>query len=311
MRHTNNNNNERRLVTESPDTHTGQSMQAFIAREASRPSKQWIHEVLSAKREADRVKLRTSTFVLLPDVDCITKRAKRQEKTHEVKEPPVFPVTNPLYFWQGVSAGRFFRRPTHQNSHQNSTPAFHWLAVVTDTSLRTIRDLRGEHVPMLQALHAQSCQKIFEEYGVHASQVLAYLHYPPSVYQLHIHFKHLSGHNAFHDTFRVHPLLSIINNLKIDSEFYKRSHLQLPVYVHTDLYQALLEKNSDKTGESPEETLLGTSLGTASSLEVSSENETHQTSHECYTETSPGSTPSTPGATDGKPMSFPMPNDAA
>ena len=269
--------NERRLVTESPHTHSSARMQAYIAKEAVRPCKQWIHEVLSAKREAERVKLRTSTFVLLPDVDCINKRVKRQEDT--------FPITNPLFFWQGGERGRVRRHSHYINSNStviNSTPTFHWLAVVVDTNLRTLRDLRGEHVAMLQDLHAQCCQKIFEECGTEAGQIMAYVHYPPSVYQLHIHFKHLSGHNVFHATFRVHPLLSIINNLKIDPDFYRKSHLQLPVYVHTDLYAALV-----------------TDLPEISEISEITEI-TEEPIQTCSDTTFPGSTPSTPDATSGR-----------
>ena len=284
-------NNERRLITETGHTHFGTHIQAYVAKEAARPCKQWIHEVLSSKREADRVKLRTSTFVLLPDVDCMSKRAKKQpdkEPNNSNNNPyssysnhyllPPIPINNPLFFWQGGE--RAARRLTHP------TPSFHWLAVVADTSLRTLRDLRGVHVQMLQSLHSQACQKIFEESGTEPGQVLAYVHYPPSVYQLHIHFKHLAGPNVFHDTFRVHPLLSIINNLQIDSDFYKKSNLQLPVYVHTELYNAL-EAGGGITNNSISHLI------------------------ECPCSTSPGSTPSTPDATDERATSSATPDGEA
>ena len=301
---------ERRLITESPITHNNPRMQAYIAKEAARPCKQWIHEVLSAKREADRVRLRTSTFVLLPDVDCINKRVKRQEgdgkgenkgdnkgenkgenkgknKGENKGENSMYPINNPLYFWQGGEKNRIRRHLHHNTLNYNiaatnnlTTQTFHWLAVVVDTSLRTLRDLRGEHVPMLEALHAQSCQKIFEECGTEPGQIMAYVHYPPSVYQLHIHFKHLSGHNVFHDTFRVHPLQSIINNLKIDSDFYKKSYLQLPVYVHTDLYAALATEVTEEPIQICPIQICPIQI--------------------CPSTTSPGSTPSTPDATSGR-----------
>ena len=245
---------ERRLITESPDTHISQRMQSYITTEVARPCKQWIHEVLSSKREAERVKLRTSTFVLLPDVDCIHKRFRKQD--HYYTTYTTHPITNPLYFWQGVERGEKQKNHTNHNNNNNKItrrylhPSFHWLAMIADTSLRTLRDLRGEHVPMLQLLHTQACQKIFEEYGIEAGQVLAYVHYPPSVYQLHIHFKNLS--DGFHDTFRVHPLLTIINNLKIDPDYYKKSHLQLPVYMHTELYSALTECTKTSIGSTPD-----------------------------------------------------------
>jgi hypothetical protein len=117
--------------------------------------------------------------------------------------------------------------------------SLHWLAVATDTSLRTLRDLRGKHIPMLISLYTQTCQKIHDEMGIPLDQIMAYVHYPPSVYQLHIHFKHPIGPHVSHDSFRIHPLITVINNLKIDSDYYAKSILQLPVYSHTELYTAL------------------------------------------------------------------------
>ena len=132
--------------------HGSGPMQANISREVAKPCKQWVHEVLGSKRETDRIKLRTPDFVLLPDVDAFYKRPKPSP-----------------FLWQEVTRWRARR------------PAFHWLAVVNDTSLRTIRDLRGEHIPMLVRLYHTCCQKIREETGVSSDQVMAYIHYPPSV----------------------------------------------------------------------------------------------------------------------------------
>ncbi len=193
---------ERRLMTESPEAHCSPHMQAFISKEVNHPCKKWIHEVIASRRETERVKLRTPEFVLLPDVE-INKR-----------------------------------KPTEIRRWRPAVQSFHWLAVATDTDLRTLRDLKGGHVPMLQSLYLKTCQRIHEEMGVDPSQIIAYVHYPPSVYQLHVHFKHVAGG---HDTLRLHPLPTIINNLTIDPEYYSKSHIQLPVYAHTGLYTALLK----------------------------------------------------------------------
>jgi hypothetical protein len=136
--------------------------------------------------------------------------------------------------------GTAWLQPIERRWRSRKPPNFlHWLAVATDTTLRTLRDLRGHHVPMLISLYTQTCQKIHEETGISHDQIMAYVHYPPSVYQLHIHFKHPIGPHISHDSFRIHPLTTVINNLKIDSDYYAKSILQLPVYSHTDLYAAL------------------------------------------------------------------------
>lgn len=211
---------ERRLVLETPEMHASDPMQSYISREVSRPCKQWIHDVLSSRREADRVILRTPDYVLLPDVDTLPKR----------RPPP----TDALVVW---GEKRFLTERRWRPRRPASS--FHWLAVATDTGLRTLRDLRGHHIPMLTRLYHQACQRIKADTGVDPEQVMAYIHYPPSVYQLHVHFKYPVSQTPPHDTFRVHPLASVLNNLHIDSDYYGKSLLQLPVYMNTELYAAL------------------------------------------------------------------------
>ena len=257
---------ERHLIIESPEMHFSADMQTYIEQEVSRPCKQWIHEVLGAQRETERVKLRTNHFVLLPDVDTFpnqmfsrlildrptdsdkwgqhasdhTHRISMQYSSNSRKQcrDSVMQKSASCSGWlQPIERRWRSRRPAN---------SLHWLAVATDTTLRTLRDLRGSHIPMLIALYTQACQKINEETGIPLDQIMAYVHYPPSVYQLHIHFKHPIGQHISHDSFRIHPLVSVINNLKIDSDYYAKSILQLPVYSHTELYTALgLPKNDN------------------------------------------------------------------
>lgn len=298
-------------MIETPSMHNSQRMQGFISQEISRPCKQWIHQVISAKRETERIKLRTDLFVLLPDVECINKGqyiktsdVQNEEKQGEIVPPlpshkncdktptptptptsycathtrrinqtPPTPISGLHRFNQGLYQGYFHSReyvPIHsQRGHRQverpprlectqpaltplqqehterkwrmkrGAPELHWLAVVTDPALRTLRDLRGEHIPMLTKLQEECCKTIQEETGIPRDQIIAYVHYPPSVYQLHVHFKHpISSHTSY-DAFRMHSLASIINNLIIDPEYYAVSNIQLPVYQHTELFAAL------------------------------------------------------------------------
>ena len=170
-------------------------VQAYIAQEVVRPCKQWIHEVLCAKREADRVRLRTETFVLLPNVDTVNKRAcmrltpflsdqpsPQHDGLHPARSSARLPGSVPPCIFNSILERRWRAR--------RAVGALHWLAVVTDKNLRTVRHLRGHQIPMLQQLYTQCCCKIQEETGIPSDQIMAYVHYPPSVYQLHIHFKH-------------------------------------------------------------------------------------------------------------------------
>ena len=260
---------ERRLIVESPQMHHSERMQSYILQEVVRPCKQWIHEVLGATREVERVKLRTNDFVLLPDVDTLNKRVCSRLLIDRPDDCFERNTKHDYYFNTNYNAIIEYRQTNYTKSRKNITLSdpinpsshmysekthmysekrwrtkripslLHWLAVVNDTELRTIRDLRGKHIPLLETLNILSCKKIHEETGIEPDQIMSYVHYPPSVYQLHIHFKHPIGPHVSHDTFRIHSLSSIINNLKIDSEYYAKSLLQVPVYQNTELYNAL------------------------------------------------------------------------
>jgi Scavenger mRNA decapping enzyme C-term binding len=247
--------NNRRLVVESPDIYESKSMRSYIEQEIARPCKQWIHDVISSKREVDRVRLRTDEFVLLPDVDSINKRFQSVVKDRLcIERHNTWPNPNAQQFeFHPSGQGRSVRCPTassisssgdlivsHAKYKKMSPGNFHWLAVVTDPSLKTLRDLRGYHISLLKKIYSLSCRQIFQELGIERDQVLAYMHYPPSVYQLHIHFKYPVKAQPAHDAFRIHPLLSVINNLEVDSEYYAKSFIQIPVYPNTEYYSALL-----------------------------------------------------------------------
>jgi hypothetical protein len=141
--------NNRRLVVESPEIYDSKSMRSYIEQEIARPCKQWIHDVISSKREAERVRLRTDDFVLLPDVDCMNRRFQ------SVIKDSVWPNPNAQQFECHPNATR---RSTDlvvsRSKHSKFSPgSFHWLAVVTDPGLKTLRDLRGKHVPLLKTIY--------------------------------------------------------------------------------------------------------------------------------------------------------------
>ena len=140
--------------------HASPLVARFIEQEVVRPSKQWITHIIEGKQDKDEGIYRNSDFVLLPD----TERVNR--------------------YWRGVpgSGG--------QTNSLRARPkrVLNWLAIAHDRQLRTLRDLRGSHLPMLREMMDTCMQAVEDETGIRREQVMAYVHYPPSVYQLHVHF---------------------------------------------------------------------------------------------------------------------------
>lgn len=203
---------EKHLLIERPEHYQSEGMQKFIENEIKRPSKQWIGSVLDGSQEKEHVKLDTDTYLLLPD----TERVNR--------------------YWTQKKI----------NSDYSKSITVNWLAIVKDPSLRTIRDLRGEHIPMLQSLQKDCLKKITDETGVPQDKIMVYFHYHPSIYHLHIHFAYPYMQYNQKDILRIHPVDTIINNLSISSEYYANACLPVSCNKDSILYKVILN-SQEKT----------------------------------------------------------------
>ena len=94
-----------------------------------------------------------------------------------------------------------------------------FLVIFKDTSLKTIRELRCKHVPLLQHVGATVTQYM-QENGFETFAM--YFHYLPSVFQLHLHVNTQSGSEGKPND-RIQPLQAVVRNLKFDSEHYAQA----------------------------------------------------------------------------------------
>jgi m7GpppX diphosphatase len=213
------------LIPERPELHSSPEISAFIEQEVVRPSKQWVRSVIAGEQEKDQVILRTGEFIILPD----TERANRH--------------------WRNQQS--LAHRPTRKN---NNSPhcvqtrewkipriTINWLGILLDLNVRTLRDLRGHHIPTLQRLWDDATSIIEKQTGIQPNQVMAYVHYPPSVYQLHVHLAYPYGQFCQRDAYRIHSLQAIISNLEIDPMYYAKATLLLPIFKNSLHYMAICE----------------------------------------------------------------------
>ncbi len=108
------------------------------------------------------------------------------------------------------------------------------MAIFTDTRLKSIRDLRGEHVPMLESVKDIIASLLPPEF----SSPMIYFHLPPSVFQLHLHI--CAPADVLRTTSsmqRVWFLEDIISNLKIDPDFYLKATLTFILPASHELTQ--------------------------------------------------------------------------
>lgn len=117
----------------------------------------------------------------------------------------------------------------------NTSEVWNWLAVFTDTSLKTLRCLRQEHIKMLETCRDVGTKKLAAASGYAETQIMCYFHYLPSVYQLHLHFCAPYGQYTTADACKIHCIDNVISNLQIDSEYYKKAVITTVVTGNGDL----------------------------------------------------------------------------
>jgi m7GpppX diphosphatase len=213
------------IVAETPVVYTRPEIALFMDQEIRRPSKQWIASIIEGNQEQDEVILRTDEFVLLPDTERVNRYWRIQSNLNQAR----------------------------QENTKNPKRTLNWLSIVHDRSVHTMRDLRGEHIPMLRRMLDGCTQAIERETGIPRDQVMAYVHYPPSVYQLHVHFSYPYGQYCHRDAYRIHSLGAIINNLEIDSDYYAKATLYVAVYKQSLHYRALISGSPPGENTSDEE----------------------------------------------------------
>ena len=103
---------------------------------------------------------------------------------------------------------------------------FHLLAFPKDKTIKSIRDLNADHIPLLKNMVKKSKEYIKKKYNFEKDEIEANFHYPPTVLLLHIHFE-LIFNKKMKRLFKEHSVNSVIQNLEIDSNYYKKVKIEI------------------------------------------------------------------------------------
>jgi hypothetical protein len=110
----------------------------------------------------------------------------------------------PTYIWNSVNIDKL-----------------HILCLPTNISLRCIRSLTAEHIPLLEHMKKVTLETIKRKYNIDECYLKMFFHYEPSTYHLHIHFVNVTNNEARSSVEYSHDLNSVIFNLAIYSNYYK------------------------------------------------------------------------------------------
>jgi m7GpppX diphosphatase len=117
-------------------------------------------------------------------------------------------IVVPTYMWDGKNVDKL-----------------HILCMPTNISLRSIRSLTSEDIPLLEYMKTITINVIKERYNIEEHYIKMFFHYEPSTYHLHIHFINVANHEARSSVEYSHELNNVIFNLTICSDYYKRAIL--------------------------------------------------------------------------------------
>ncbi|KAH9491843.1 hypothetical protein Btru_029883 [Bulinus truncatus] len=115
------------------------------------------------------------------------------------------------------------------------------VAIVHKHGLRSIRDLRKEHLPLLENILRSGQAAIKEKFNITPDKLRVYFHYQPSYYHLHVHFTHVKFDAPGSDVLRAHLIQQVIENIKMDSDYYMKTTLSFVVRENDFLYQKYVE----------------------------------------------------------------------
>lgn len=108
---------------------------------------------------------------------------------------------------------------------QQTLSSLYLIAIVQDRSLRSLRDLTAQHIPLLENIQATASQVAFEKYSLGPKAKLrCFVHYQPSYYHLHVHI--LSSDFTSHPgaiVGQAHLLEDLIDLLKLGVDFSQRT----------------------------------------------------------------------------------------
>lgn len=120
------------------------------------------------------------------------------------------------------SNDEFVLLPGSDNDFENNHN-FHYIAIVRNTSLRSLRDLTSDHIGLLTSIYNNGINILSELLSLKESEIEVTVHYPPSCWLLHVHFNHKNSVPSK----RTRSLLEIIENLKLVNNYYQLVSLEV------------------------------------------------------------------------------------
>lgn len=103
-------------------------------------------------------------------------------------------------------------------------------------TLKTVRDLTADHLPLLKKMRDTGYATIETKYGVSRDLIQAYFHYHPTYYHLHVHFTHIEGAQILASYVMLEEAIA---NIEMIPDYYQRATMVYPAGKMMPLYQII------------------------------------------------------------------------
>lgn len=179
----------------------------------------WVHKILNKEKELER---------LLFDLNDLNDGFLLNTDPKWTTHPD--PKTTPKEQWM----------------NHPSTRELYCLGLCHRKDVRSLRDLRAAHLPMLRAMAKKGREVIKNTYGLANESLRIFVHYPPQFYHFHVHFTNVSVEHGV-SAERAHLLDDVIENIERDSEHYAKRSITCRMGENDELWRRFKELD-DKAG---------------------------------------------------------------
>lgn len=124
------------------------------------------------------------------------------------------------------------------NSKQNPD-ILNCLALTFINDIKSIRDLNHTHLNLLEKLRDTGREILSQKFKCPKNKIRAFVHYPPTFYYFHVHYLHVDLESSSTTVNRAIDLNTIIQNIKIKSDFYQTVDLEVTLLKGSKLESLL------------------------------------------------------------------------
>ena len=125
----------------------------------------------------------------------------------------------------------------------NKKDEIYLLALPRNETLKTIRDLNGKNLPLLQHMKKIIINLLQKKYKIKEEQVYMFFHYLPSFFHLHLHVCGLRNINMQKKFGRHHLLDNVIQNITFKNDYYQKCTLIYEIPTKHSLFKKIKQVN--------------------------------------------------------------------